>query len=50
MHIHISLPLLVPDAGLPGPDEAFVVYLTAWDAEALAVAVAWTGADNMLLL
>ena len=51
MHIHISLPLLVPDAGLPGPDAGLFVYHTAWDTEALAVVVTGiTGADNVLLL
>jgi hypothetical protein len=48
----ISLPFLVPSAvGLPGPDAGLVVYLTAWDTEALAVVVTRvTGADDVLLL
>jgi len=54
MHIHISLPLLFPDAGLPGPDEAFVVDLVVVGAgryiEIIVFVAARTGADNMLLL
>ena len=46
-----GLPFLVPGAvGFFGPDGGLVGYLTALDANARVAVVAWTGADDVLLL
>ena len=46
-----GLPFLVPGAvGFFGPDGGLVGYLTALDADARVVVVAWAGANDMLLL